>query len=49
MSAGAWWVIHESDLLAMMQRTRAGEDPDLVMSEEYANCEHEYVEGTDGE
>lgn len=49
MSAGAWWVVHEENMLAMMRRCYAGEDPDIVFAEEYANCEHEHVEGNDGE
>jgi len=36
-----WWVISDEALLSMLRRVANGEDPDLVMAEEYANCEHE--------
>lgn len=38
-----WWVISGESLLAMLRRVEAGEDPDLVYAEEYANCDHEEV------
>lgn len=37
-----WWVIHGGDLLTYLRRTHAGEDPDLVYAEAYANSDHEY-------
>lgn len=36
-----WWAISGDELLAMLRRVAAGEDPDLVYAEEYANSEHE--------
>lgn len=40
-----WHAISGESLLAMLRRVQAGEDPDLVYLEEYANAEHEQVEG----
>lgn len=40
-----WWAIHGEDLLNMLRRCHAGEDPDLVYAEEYANSDHEYMGG----
>lgn len=40
-----WHVISGEDLLAMLRRVSAGEDPDLVYIEEYANADIERVEG----
>jgi len=40
-----WHVISSEDLLAMLRRCHAGEDPDLVYIEEYANADRQ--EGTD--
>jgi hypothetical protein len=40
-----WWVISGESLHAMLQRCADGEDPDLVMAEEYANSSHERPEG----
>lgn len=37
-----WWVISGDNLLAMLQRVHAGENPDLVYAEEYANSEHHH-------
>lgn len=37
----AWWVIHDVDLMHMLQRVSDGEDPDMVFAEHYANCDHE--------
>jgi hypothetical protein len=42
-----WHVISGEDLLAMLRRVQAGEDPDLVYAEEYVNAEHEQVEPND--
>jgi hypothetical protein len=41
-----WWVIESDNLLDLLRRAHAGEDPDLLMAEEYANGDHEQVEGT---
>lgn len=41
-----WWTIHGSTLMDMMHRAQAGEDPDLIYAEEYANAErHDFPEG----
>ena len=39
-----WHVISSDDLLAMLRRCHAGEDPDLVYLEEYVNSDHEEVD-----
>lgn len=38
-------VIPEDVLLDMLRRVAAGEDPDHVYAEWYANSDHEHVEG----
>lgn len=43
-----WWAISGEALLDMLRRVQAGEDPDLVYAEEYANTSHEHVEGDEG-
>ena len=40
-----WWAISGEALLSMLRRVAAGEEPDLVYAEEYANSDHEAVEG----
>jgi hypothetical protein len=35
-----WWVIHGGVLMELMQRAAAGEDPDMLYAEHYANCDH---------
>lgn len=40
----AWWVINETDLLHMLRRVEAGEAPELVFAEHYANSGHESYE-----
>ena len=42
-----WWVIRGSELLDLLRRCRAGEDPDLVYVEAYANTEQ--PEASDGD
>ena len=42
-----WWSISGEALLEMLRRCYAGEDPDLVYLEEYANSEHERQEDED--
>jgi hypothetical protein len=37
-----WWTISGEGLLFMLRRVAAGEDPDAVYAEEYANSEHEW-------
>lgn len=39
-----WHVVSSADLLAMLRRCHAGEDPDLVYLEEYVNSDHEEVD-----
>lgn len=41
MSGLGWWSISGETLLEMLRRVAAGEDPDLVYAETYANCEIE--------
>jgi hypothetical protein len=43
------WTIHGSNILDMLRRVEAGEDPDLVYAEEYANAEHDLSEMDDDE
>jgi hypothetical protein len=40
-----WHVISGEELLEMLRRVRAGESPDLVYAEAFANAEHEYPGG----
>jgi hypothetical protein len=40
-----WHVISGDDLLAALRRVAAGENPDLVYAELWANAEHEEVPG----
>lgn len=40
-----WWVINSEALLKMLYRAYAGEDPDLLYIEEYANSTTEEKEG----
>ena len=44
-----WWTLSGENLLNSLRRAAAGEDPDLIYAELYANSEHEYVEGDDAE
>lgn len=37
MVTPSWWVIHGEELLAALRRVAAGEDPDMVYAELYAN------------
>lgn len=39
-----WWVISGPNLLALLRRAAAGEDPAALLLEEYANGQHEAVE-----
>ena len=36
-----WWVIEGDEILAMLRRVEAGENPDLVFAEAYANADVE--------
>jgi len=40
-------VISGSQLLELLRRAHAGEDPDLIYAEAWANADHEHVEGDD--
>lgn len=42
-----WWAISGESLMEMLQRAHAGEDPDIVYAEFYANCDHEHYGGDD--
>lgn len=42
-----WWTISGDCLIEMLRRVAAGEDPDLVYAEAYANSDHEHVDGTE--
>lgn len=38
--SGPYWVISSQGLLDLMYRVRDGEDPDVILLEEYANTEY---------
>lgn len=40
-----WWAISGELLLDLLRRAHAGEDPDLLYVEAYANSDHEQVDG----
>lgn len=40
-----WHIISSGDLLALLRRVAAGEDPELVYLEAYANADHEACDG----
>ena len=40
-----WDVLPGERLLELLRRAHAGEDPDLLYAEQYANADHEQVEG----
>jgi hypothetical protein len=42
---GCWWTISEDALLELLRRAHAGEDPELLYAEEYANADHDHVPG----
>lgn len=44
---GPWWTISERSLLEALRRVAAGEDPDLVYADMYANSGHEYLGGAE--
>ncbi len=48
MNGLGWWSISGEALLELLRRVAAGENPDLVYAEAYANCEIERPEVTDG-
>jgi hypothetical protein len=44
VNEGPWWAIHNDEILKMLYRVRDGEDPDMVLMQEYANSQSEYPE-----
>jgi hypothetical protein len=42
-----WWVISEESIREMLSRSAAGEDPDMIYTEFYANSEVEHPEERD--
>lgn len=42
-----WWAISGEAFLTALRRAYAGEDPDLIYAEQYANSDVERVEGDD--
>jgi hypothetical protein len=44
-----WWAVSGADLLDALRRAAAGEDPDLIYAEMYANSDREQVPGEEGE
>lgn len=40
----SFWVISANDLMVMLRRVAAGEDPDVVYAEHYANSRVEHVQ-----
>lgn len=44
MTALGWNVISSEGLLDLLRRANAGEDPDLLFAEAWANAEHEEIE-----
>lgn len=49
MSDLGWWAISGDAFLDALRKAHAGEDPDLLYAEHYANSDHEYVGETDCE
>ena len=43
MAEMGWWVISGDRLIKLLRRAHAGESPDLLYAEEYANSETERV------
>ncbi len=43
-----WHVISGEDLLGLLRRAAAGEDPDLLYAEAWANADHQQVDGNNG-
>lgn len=42
-----WWAIAGDELLAMLRRVAAGEDPDNVLIEAYVNADRDEPEDED--
>lgn len=47
-ATNVWWAISEAALVGMLRRVEAGEDPAVVLAEEYANGTHDHDEGGEG-
>lgn len=47
MAGLGWWAISGDAFLGAMKRAHAGEDPDLLYAEQYANSDIEQVPGHD--
>jgi hypothetical protein len=42
-----YWVLADESFMEALNRANAGEDPDLVYAEFYANSDIEHVEGNE--
>lgn len=42
-----WWTMSGENLLDLLRRAHAGEDPGLLYAEEYANSERDYIPPSD--
>lgn len=42
-----WWSISGEELMKLLRRCHAGEDPDMVYMEQYVNADITPVEGID--
>ena len=40
-----FWVVSEESLMEMLHRAYSGENPGVIVTEEYANCRHDHVDG----
>jgi hypothetical protein len=40
-----WWAISSEEFRDALVRAHGGEDPDLLLTEIYANSDHEDIEG----
>ena len=49
MTRLGWWAIEGEVLLAALRRCAAGEDPDMVYAEMYANSDTVRAEGSGGD
>lgn len=41
MSDLGWWAIHSDTIIDGLRRAHAGEDPDLIFAELWANSDHD--------
>ena len=49
MNGLGWWTISGEAFIDALRRAHAGEDPDLLYAEHYANSDHEHVGDIDCE